>query len=76
MNKNCCISLFIENDNCSTFGVPKNVLKLWEKSLGINLKNNSRVCEKNFKPEDIITEWVSGSGVNKYSVSIMDKLYL
>jgi len=76
MNKNCCIPLCTKNDKCSTFVVSKNALQLWERSLGINLKNNSRVCKKHFKPEDIITEWVSGSGVNKYSVSIMHKLYL
>lgn len=54
MNKNCCIPLCTKNDNCSTFGIPKNAMQLWETSLGINLKNNSRVCEKHFKPEDII----------------------
>lgn len=65
---NCCVPLCIRT-YCSSFGVPKNELGTWEKALGIKLKHNSRVCEKHFKSDDIITEWVSGSGVNKYSVS-------
>jgi len=55
--------------NCTNFGEPKNKLKLWLMLLGIKLKNNSRVCEKHFKPKDITAKYVLGSGVNKYLVS-------
>lgn len=57
----------------STFSIPKDVklLCLWENSLGFKLKRTSRICELHFKPEDVIKTWVSGKGVNTYTVSFV-----
>jgi hypothetical protein len=41
----------------STFGVPKDadILKTWQKSLGIPCKQSSRVYEIHFDPQNIVT---------------------
>jgi len=68
----CCIP-FCNEFNSSTFSVPKNVFHVWQNSLNIKLKSNSRICEKHFKKEDIIRTWVSGSKQeNQYTVCIFD----
>jgi len=56
----------------SLFSVPKtDSLKFeWEKSLGVHFKTTSKVCSNHFKKEDIIDTWVSGQGLNKYTVNI------
>jgi len=69
MVKTCCVPNCTELSN-SKFGVPKNntLKSLWEKSLSLKLKPNSRVCERHFNTTDIIKTWESGKGFSKYTV--------
>jgi len=66
----CCVSICV-NQHKSSFLVPKDnlLLKEWERSLGMNLESNYRVCASHFQKYDIIDQWVSGRGQSKYTVS-------
>jgi len=72
----CCVASCstkkLKNTKISLFGIPKNdSLRLeWEKALGMRFKASFRVCRDHFKKEDIIDTWVSGQGLNKYTVNI------
>lgn len=56
----------------SSFCVPQdlNARSIWERVLGVNLHNNSRVCRQHFSDSDVIETWVSGIGDDKYTVGI------
>lgn len=65
----CCVP------NCSStsrtrFGVPSLAKETWEKAIGVELKNNSKICPIHFNHDQIVDKWESGTGENKYSVSI------
>ncbi|XP_050528528.1 uncharacterized protein LOC126898488 isoform X2 [Daktulosphaira vitifoliae] len=65
-----CTVPHCSNINGSSFKVPSNMWKQWEKALGTNLKKSSRVCSLHFKQGDIIDSWESGSGFSKYVIQL------
>jgi len=67
-----CSNKTSKTSKISLFGVPKtDTLKSeWKKALGVRLTASSKVCRDHFKEEDIIDTWVSGQGLNKYTVNI------
>jgi len=70
----CCVPNCLFRDkylNQSSFCVPQdlNARSKWERALGVNLDDNSRVCRQHFSDSDIET-WVSGVGDDKYTVGI------
>ncbi|XP_027845854.2 uncharacterized protein LOC114126166 [Aphis gossypii] len=70
----CCVcsNKTSKTSKISLFGIPKtDTLKSeWKKALGVRLTASSKVCRDHFKEEDIIDTWVSGQGLNKYTISL------
>ncbi|CAI6348943.1 unnamed protein product [Macrosiphum euphorbiae] len=67
VSNKCCVPGCCDSAK-TKFGIPKNCHDIWEKATGISLNRQSRVCEKHFRPSDIVSTWVSGEGSNQISV--------
>ncbi|VVC29794.1 SLED domain,Zinc finger, C2CH-type,Sterile alpha motif/pointed domain,Mbt repeat [Cinara cedri] len=52
------------------FGISKNVHVIWKKVKGFSLNRHSKVCEKHFKPSDIVSTRDSGEGNNQISIGL------
>lgn len=72
VSNKCCVPGCRQSSK-TKFGVPRQYRDSWEKALNITLNRNSRVCAKHFKTHDVIDTWVSGEGLNKYSVSKLEE---
>ncbi|XP_060869797.1 uncharacterized protein LOC132944457 isoform X2 [Metopolophium dirhodum] len=70
----CCVPNCPFRDKCLkqiSFRVPQDLIarSTWERVLGINFDNNSRVCRQHFGDGDIIETWVPGVGDDEYAMN-------
>ncbi|KAL5232771.1 hypothetical protein ACI65C_012948 [Semiaphis heraclei] len=68
-NKTCCVP-GCSKSAASKFGVPQNMMSIWENIIGCPLNRNSRVCANHFKPSDITSTWESGNGSSQISICL------
>jgi hypothetical protein len=67
VSKKCCVPGGSQSATYK-FGVPKNMINVWENIIRCPLNRNSRVCANHFKPSDITSSWESGNGSSQISV--------
>jgi len=74
VSNKCCVPGCSESA-ASKFGVPQNMMSVWENIIGCPLNRNSRVCANHFKPSDITSTWESGNGSSQISVCPIEIIY-